>query len=235
MTLVKSNIFEGGSDGTTITTGNSGGASGDAWAQVDIGTGCTCEFDSARASHGTLSGRFAAGGTAAAVTTRWSFTDAPDMYSRFYLYLASTATIANRLLLFETSGFSNTGRFEIVDSTGPKLKIWREGDGASATGTVNMTRDAWVRIETRILLHASAGIVEAKLFNTPGSSTPDDTITLSGIANTNTNHGRCRFGWNNNVATREYWLDSIALDNAAYLGPFVPPGGAAVAWEMGVA
>ena len=39
------NSFEGGTNGTTISTANSGGLSGDAWDTVSIGSGATATYD----------------------------------------------------------------------------------------------------------------------------------------------------------------------------------------------
>jgi hypothetical protein len=218
---IKANTFEGGTDGTTITAGNSGGASGDALENITIGAGdADLEFDNAHPAHGSLGARFLSGATATTVFADWTFTGVAELFTRFYLWLPSTTPLDDRVV-FCTAAGGSTGRFNITNSSGPKLQVFAEGDFSNAIGTVAVTRDALIRIETRILLHASAGIVEAKLFNSPESATPSDTVTLTGIANTHTLHNRVRFGWNNNAATREYWMDSLAIDSAGYIGPFV--------------
>jgi hypothetical protein len=113
---------------------------------------------------------------------------------------------------------------EIWDFTGPKVRVYSQGQVSNAVGTVAVTQDAWVRIETRMMLDASNGIVEAKLFNSPDISTSDDTITLTGIANTQVAIGRLRFGINDSVTgSRELWMDSIAIETASYLGPYSVP------------
>ena len=56
-TNLKSNTFEGGTNGTAITTANSGGASGDAFDAVPNGTGITVTYDNAWKLNGSLSGK----------------------------------------------------------------------------------------------------------------------------------------------------------------------------------
>ena len=76
--LPANNSFEGGSDETTITTGNSGGASGSAFDVVTIGAGNGLVYDSAQA-RGTLSGRVDLGnnpGTACLYGWTWTETTA---------------------------------------------------------------------------------------------------------------------------------------------------------------
>jgi hypothetical protein len=218
--MLKANTFEGGSDAATITTANSGGTSGTPWDNVTIGAGdATAEYDNLRAAHGTLSARLATTATGANVYLRWDLADANELFTRFYLYLPSTVALPVRLLWIETSGFTMVGRYQIVDSGGtPRLQVWKEADGANAIGTVVVTRDAWIRIETRLKL-GTAGVNEAKLFNSPDISTPDETITLDPAVTTNTAMARGRFGWNNSPANQEYWLDSVAVETTSYMGP----------------
>jgi hypothetical protein len=225
--MLKANTFEGGSDAATITTANSGDASGTPWDNVTIGAGdATAEYDDLRAAHGTLSARLATTATGANVYLRWDLADANELFTRFYLYLPSTVALPVRLLWIETSGFTMVGRYQIVDSGGtPRLQVWKEADGANAIGTVVVTRDTWVRIETRLKL-GTTGVIEAKLFNSPEISTADDTVTLDPAVTTNTAMARGRFGWNNSPTNQEYWLDSIAVETTSYIGPYSEPRGA---------
>jgi hypothetical protein len=218
----KSNTFEGGTDGVTITTANSGGTSGSPWDLVQIGAAdATAEFDTARAAQGIASARLATTATAAAVQLRWSFDPVNEAFTRWYLYLPSTTPLPIGIQWLETLGFSLVGRADILDLTGPKLRIYSEGNVSSATGNVLVTRDAWVRIETRLKL-GSGGLIEAKLFNSPDISTADEVITLS-HASTNTVVERVRFGWNTAIASAEYSVDAIAMETSGYMGPHSVP------------
>lgn len=221
MATVRTHTFEGWADAETITTGGTG--SGDAWNQVDITALGDIEADDARAGAGLMSCRLFTTTTAGVATLRWQITEVAELYSRFYLYVPSTIAVANRLAFFETTGFANISRFEIIDSSGPKIRIWWNGDAASATGAVPVERDNWIRIETRVLVHATTGRAEARLFNAADSTSPSEVISSGDVNTGSTNIGRCRFGWNNNVTDREYWLDAVQLDDAAWIGPTVTP------------
>jgi hypothetical protein len=221
----KANTFEGGTDGVAITTANSGGASGAPWDLVEVGAGdAVAEFDDAQASQGVLSARLATTATAALVQLRWSFDPIDECFTRFYLYLPSTVALPARVQLLETAAFTLVGRFLVVDVAGvPKLRLYTAADASNATGTVAVTRDAWIRIETWVRIGAT-GIIQAKLFNSPDISTPDDTITIDPYVAAETPIERVRYGWNTNVANAEYWLDSIAMDTSGYMGPYSVPG-----------
>lgn len=217
MATVRTHTFEGWADAETITTAGTG--SGDAWNQVDLTAGGTIEGDTARAGAGTVSGRFVTTTTAGVATLRWAITEVAELYSRFYLYVPSTIAVDNRLALFETTGFSNLMRLQIIDSSGPKLRVFWNGDAGNATGTVPVDRDKWIRIETRLLINATTGRAEVRLFNAADSTSPSEVVSSGDVNTGTTNIGRCRFGWNNNVTDREYWLDAVQLDDAAWIGP----------------
>jgi hypothetical protein len=84
------NTFEGGTDGTTITQANSGGASGDAWSTAPIiGTGVTLTYSSLQAAHGALSMRIVQPATPASTRVEWDALGAltGNVYFREYLFL----------------------------------------------------------------------------------------------------------------------------------------------------
>jgi hypothetical protein len=218
----KQNTFEGGTDTTTITTTNSGGASGTPWDSIVIGTDAAIQFSTTRASQGTVSGRFATGVTSAVANVRWDLPNANELFTRVYLYLPSTALLPCQFVFTETGTGTGMGRYQIADSTGPKLRIFAQ-DGSNSFGTVAVTRDAWIRLETRNRVDPTNGVVEVKLFNSPDISTPDETVTITGIANTEVGVGRVRFGITHTVATCEAWLDSVAVETSGYLGPYSIP------------
>jgi hypothetical protein len=219
----KQNTFEGGTDTTTITTANSGDASGTPWDSIVIGTDATIQFSTTRASQGTLSGRFATGATSAVANVRWDLPDTNELFTRLYLYLPSTAPLPVQFVFTDTGTGSGMGRFQIMDSTGPKLRVFSQGGAFDSIGTIAVTRDAWIRLETRTKVDPASGVIEAKLFNSPDISTPDETVTITGIANTEIGVGRVRFGITQTLATCEIWLDSVAVETSGYLGPYSEP------------
>jgi hypothetical protein len=79
--VTKTNNAEGGTSGTAVTTGNSGGASGDAWNTV-VGTAPT--FDSGSKAHGTLGYKFACV-SGSQCATQWTGFNASNGVVRAYL------------------------------------------------------------------------------------------------------------------------------------------------------
>jgi hypothetical protein len=71
VTLLTNN-FEGGSNGSTITTGNSGGASGNAWDTITIGTSAVDVYDNSQAAHGSLSCKLSTAATSVSVYNAWT-------------------------------------------------------------------------------------------------------------------------------------------------------------------
>src|ERR1043166_7445448 len=86
----KSNSNEGGTDTTTITTGNSGGASGDAWSTVTVTT-AAITFSVDHAAHGTLSMKIANVASPTSTRTDWTGVGggSADIWFRHYLYMAA--------------------------------------------------------------------------------------------------------------------------------------------------
>jgi hypothetical protein len=219
----KANTFEGGADGVAITTANSGDVSGTPFDLITLGTDAIAEFDTARAAQGAVSGRLASLATAASVQLRWTFDEVSELFTRFYLYLPSTTPLPARLMFIQNQAASLVGRCQINDQgAGPRLQVHKEADAANAIGTVPVTRDAWIRIETWLKL-GSAGVIQAKLFNSPDISTADEVVTLDPAATTNLTASHVRFGWNIAVANSEYWLDALAMETSGYMGPYSEP------------
>lgn len=82
------NSFEGLADGDTITTGNSGGASGDAFTLAGDTAGGTCTASTVWAAHGTVSMAFTLGATAGPERRGYEVNaanTATTQYFRFYL------------------------------------------------------------------------------------------------------------------------------------------------------
>ena len=75
--VVTFNDFEGGTNGTAISTANSGGAGESAWTSVTTGTGATLAYDNAQAYTGTYSAKFATGVTSTKNSLNWSLPSNP--------------------------------------------------------------------------------------------------------------------------------------------------------------
>jgi hypothetical protein len=218
------NSFEGGTNTVTISAANSGGASGTAFDVVTIGTGATATFDTAHAAHGTLAGNITTTATSSQDFLSWTtamgtqtqvwlrvycyFTANPGVGLNLYRSLATAALSAGLQL-------TATGKLRSLDSAGATVQ----------TMTNSVALNAWFRVEAMILTSATVGQVEVKLFNTPDSTTPTETITSSANLNTGANMNTYRFG--NTVSAANmgpFWMDDLGLSTTGYIGPVVAGG-----------
>jgi hypothetical protein len=209
-----SNHFSGGSDGTTITTGNSGGISGDAWTSVagvpafeaDNATGhraplvCLWASSSDRLRWGgvTFSGR--------------------QLWVRQYLYFTANPSGGSEQPLNinnEGGGFTNafvyintTGHFHVADTNNVTH--------SDTTSTINL--NAWIRYEffVNIGTTTSNGSYELRMYNDPDSFTPTETMSGSGL-NFNTTLPD-RISWVRNQGTN-FYSDSHAVTDTGWIGP----------------
>src|SRR5215218_2907628 len=97
------NTLEGGSNGTTITAGNSGGTSGDAFDSVVIATNDSLVFDNAHAKE-TLALKAATGASSTGTYAAWTTTIGTQttFWGRMYLY--RTANPSAQVRLFAAVG-----------------------------------------------------------------------------------------------------------------------------------
>src|SRR6266566_5403775 len=140
MALPLNNNAEGQGSGTTVTTANSGGGSGDAFDEAIIGANMTETFDNGQPAHGANAYKDALTSTATAITyLGWTSTSigsaVVDLWGRVYIYanrVPATSTVRliqffNAATLIGTLGgpASGTGNFQFRGS----------GDTAIGTGS----------------------------------------------------------------------------------------------------
>jgi len=141
------NNAEGGVHGTTVTTGNSGGISGDALT-VSLGTGGTCTYNSGIAHSGNYSIQITPGGTTTCYVT-YTFSSSGPLTARAYVYLTAYPSAATQLVSFVNANLvadialTNTGRFVTQDSAGTQ--------DTSPVGTF-LPLNTWVRLELTVIV-----------------------------------------------------------------------------------
>lgn len=209
---VKVNRFEGGSDETAITTGNSGGDSGDAFdSPVQNAT-----FDTARASHGSVSGRLSVAGTSSAHVT-WSTTGG-TWYTRIYLYM-SAAPPANLQLIKPMS--STTIRAAVRILTGRTVQISSSALGDLGTSTTVLATGQWHRIEALFTQGGPAsGLAVVRIYTSADSTTITETLTAS--STTISSWDRLRYAGDfSGAQTYDLWVDGLGASDSDWLGPYV--------------
>ena len=149
---------EGGNDGVQVTTGAV--AAGDTTpSTVTVGSGGVLAFNATHFAHGALGVATSMGATAASAflgfnTTGWGLTQ----YFRMYVYLPSAAS-GTQIDLIQSRDTANRFRLRITPSN--KVAVI---NGTSNVGqsTASITFDAWVRVEMKVVVDASAGSMEAR-------------------------------------------------------------------------
>ena len=217
--VVLTNSFEGGTNGVTITSGNSGGASGNAFNLVGA-TGVTNTYSNANAAHGSLSGELSTT-TAAVAYWRWnapSFPSVSQAWFRFYAYF--TANPANQHRVWNATGSASVA--SVFVSISGKLQVTYGGSGTPfVTFTTSIPLNQWFRVEGFVVANASAGQVSASLYSAMDSVIPTETHTSAANLNTASgNPSTYSFGCSSSVASvGPFWMDDLGLSDTGPLGP----------------
>lgn len=217
-----SNSFEGGTDGTTITPGNSGGTSGDAFSGVQS-AGATVAFSSANPAHGTLGAHVATTTSAAAYVQHSMAAAVNQIWVRGYFYLPALPVSGTWPLFRWVSAGGSTlcGSVE-VNSSGQLLAKNTAGSTIGTMPTATVPTGQQFRIEATLLGSVTVGQVEIKQFTSAEAVTPTDTYTSAASQNTGAQPQLIRYGVGSSTASVDYYLDTIAADDTGYIGAFAP-------------
>lgn len=212
---VRRNGAEGGSDGTTVTTGNSGAPSGDAFGSVTIGGTGALTFSSTQAMHGALSYAYAPDATTGTYVS-YTGLSATQGVARFYLYLTGNPSASMILAAFGSTNLQYVGI-----TTAGKVFLDTSGGGVVWTATTALSLNTWYRIETAMTV--AAGTATTKVSYYAGDSlTATDSFTSSAGNTGTTAYTSFRLGKINNTATiATFYVDDIAFDDASttFFGP----------------
>jgi hypothetical protein len=218
----KLNNARGGTAGATVTTGNSGGDSGDAWNTVSIGTGGALTFDDTHLLHilqgPGLAYELSLGATSGTVLAEWTISGA-TLYFRVYLYFTANPAAGIRPVAFRASASLAAA---IGVSTAGKLQLINAANSVQQSFTESIPLNQWFRVEGQITGNASTGVLSASIFNDADSVTADETHTLT-AQNTSGSLTQIWFGQQATAANvGPYWLGDMGVSDTALLGPSSP-------------
>lgn len=149
---LKQNTAEGGTNGVTVTTANSGGSSGDALGSVSLVGSPTIIFDNSTAAHGSLS-YYLSGADTERVRLTLNNPSSPSKSIAFRTYInihsypvGSDANIA----VFQNSLATNNFTSGINITTSGKCKMVPMNGTGSQTGTTTLSLNTWYRVEFQI-------------------------------------------------------------------------------------
>jgi hypothetical protein len=227
MTLVE-NTAEGGTNGTGVTTANTGGTSGRAFDTIVLGSGAAIKFDNAQTAHGALSYHFTTGSSFVSPIVQWTVAPANSKLAmRTYIRFGVLPLGGTQIWIAcggGTFATSSANQFQIRDAGGVK---WTSANIA--------TTGVWYRIEMECQTGAaSAGYIAGRYF-LGDSTTPVDTpyasstvYALSGVPTS------VAFGGPQNFATLDMYVDDLALNTGTTtpIGPYVPAVPAFSGWGI---
>lgn len=211
----KTNTFEGGTNGTAITAGNSGAASGDPFSSV---TGAPT-FSAAAAVHGTLGmSAQAASGLTAYVT--YSGFSATTCAVRFYYTYTTTRSIATILVRILSSGALVAN---VRQSAAGNTISFTNASNAVVGLTGALTVGVTYRIEASVLSSAAAGTLDWAVYvgdsTTPAWSGSGTGQPTNGGPITDISFGK----FSTTTDTAAFLLDDIAAADGT-LTPIGVPG-----------
>jgi hypothetical protein len=210
--------FELGVSGNDILVADAGSAT--AWdVRTNNGAGNTITYDNTHV-YGTLAAKFDRSIVDnAACRMEWTtgIGTLTDWFGRIYLYATAFPAASFRVVLDITGNnqlcfINDTGKIRGFDTLGAPVY----------TTTNSIALNQWVRIEWHWIHSATVGQGEVKLFNSPDSATPTETVTSAADKNTGANTSNVGFGLSEgSVFTGPIWLDNIVAGATSYPGPVV--------------
>lgn len=212
--------------GTTVTLGNSGGTSGNAWDVIQPGTGGTIISDSAHAAHGTLAYNLSINATASECYLAWttsigSLGTSAAVFTRAYLYATANPGTLHKLISVMTGTNATCGTLSLT--TAGKIVTFNGVGSTVATSTNSIPLNQWCRVEFDVTPSATVGVLTARLFQGADDVTPLETLNNTGQALQAGPVDQVRFGPRGTTVANigPFWFDDMGITDAGPMGPAV--------------
>lgn len=219
------NSFEGGSSGTTIIAGNSGGSSGTAFNTVQNTTMTALEFSNAQRAHGSLSAHLNGPNTSLG-RLQWTGLNTTQAGGYFYFrFNGSLPGAAQDIFTLRSTG---AGAMTVGLSVGNLVQVKNAlGTTLNSGGwTVpSFSGSVWYRLNFSCIPNASttAGTITAELY------LADSTVAISGCtySASNVNAGTAnidemRVGKLTSAVVLEMYVDNLAIATGTTTPPALP-------------
>jgi len=226
--LPYNNNAEGGTNGTGVTTGNSGGGSGTAFDQVQTFSGSTCVYSSAQAAHGSLSVKVKTVSNSASAYVTWnSFTAQATLYGRCYYYFTGNVPSGGTRIVeffkdFDTGTY--IGGIGMI-SGAPTIAIQNAAFTFTKTWTTAMTLNTWYRIEYKFTF-GNSGSATVNLYQGDSSTILEGyTVTGQNFGSSGSTGQVVNYGWAFNASNQpDLYLDDMNVNSTGFPGPAAPAG-----------
>ena len=224
LVLPGNNNAEGGTNATSVTTGNSGGESGDSFQVVSMPGGSALTFDASEVAHGLMAYKYVLSSPVSA-NFGWIFNASQSrLYGRVYLRLTDYPATQEQGLVVFMSGGSYAAGFT-VNSSGFLMLRGRRGGIVDqlVVSTWAVPLNAWFRLEWDFTLHSTEGELAVHYFALPDSITPDNTISRTSLALDNTSADRMLLGaiGTSYADGKTVWFDDLNVNTTGLPGPAI--------------
>ncbi|MBX6167528.1 MAG: hypothetical protein IRY84_07805, partial [Thermobispora bispora] len=212
MAFTWKNSFNGGSNGTTITTANSGGTSGTAFSSVDGSP--TYTTTNATGLRAPLVGRFASSSD----IVKWSVSlAARTIYARTHVYRTGNPSSSATLIWFY-DGFGGT-TLRLLSTGRVAVATDAFDDFVPGTTTTDpIPANQWVRLEVKLVYGttSNSGSCELRVYHSADSGTPTETKTATG-ADLRTSLPVSVWFWGVDGIT--VYHDDLGVSDVTWVGP----------------
>src|SRR5215469_10987949 len=216
------NCFDGIANGTTVTTGNSGGASGAAWDTVTTGTGTTLASDNAHQIHNGQALKIATGASAQTPFVRWntSLGTVTTCYWRVYAYWTGNPASTVNLIQFGVTGLSGFGAAVTITTAG-KVQVLDTNSTQQIISTASIPLNTWFRLEGYVTGSATVGKAQLQCFFAGAdNTTASETHTTGATLNTGGAVAAYRLGINNSLSNiGPFWVKDTGVTSSGLMGP----------------
>lgn len=144
---LKRNTAEGQTNGTTLTAGNSGGGSGDAFQSIGGASG-TAIYSSAQSMHGTQSYDMSAA-SGNSIIPEFDFTATNNLATQFYFRLPVLPSATVTIKQIRNAG-GNAAK--IVISAANKLVVQNAAGANLAVNATTLLANTWYRVEVEVIV-----------------------------------------------------------------------------------
>lgn len=212
-----------GTSGVAVTNANSIGVDQFTSAALS-GAGNTLNYSNAHTHAGLgASINAAIGATAGAAYTTWSFTAVSTLYTRDYRYFAALPSTSTRLLALVDAAGASLRAGVYLDAAG-KIVAVNSASSTVATSTLTIPTAQWFRLETDVVGNVSTGSIVVRIYTSPDSTTPAETLTATAI-NTGGTIGQAWIGSSDSgTTTSSHWYaqagvnDTVSPGRAGFIG-----------------
>jgi hypothetical protein len=214
------NGAESGTNGTTVTTSNSGDANDDAWSSVFVGTGGGITYTNVQEMHGNLSYQMVQASGQANYLKK-IVTSTPRITLRYYFRITAYPAAENPLMSIWSGGNNQT--YLAMNTTGT-IRVRDANQASTVTGSNAMTTpvslNVWHRVEVYLDISGNFGF---RMY-TGDSTSATDIFEVAGWVGGPDNFDAIYVGrTSGNALTTTILMDDFAADTtmtSGYIGPF---------------